>query len=375
MLLSKEPPFVKRLGSIWQSMTHIPDLQTLKIHMADSATFVAFDLEGHVARVSEAGLASLRISAASGLQCLATDELRSFYEQNEVQAYTISVWEERKKKTREAIKYGQQKTVKRNEIGTALHDALSAVAQKWNTSSIEQCSTLILVGYDMYTEFDWISKTCPSFLTRFKYWVDVQEIVEECCGARPSLCKMLSAMNIPDRNSRNSHGHRASNDAVRMLAVLSTLVSTDHSAFEYLPTTGPKLCSTFPRNWRNFPFKARITTKDGSTLPSYIQTPRALATHFALYYPTAVLINSRAAAVTGVRVWWMCVPSKSLLEKLATDFNGMVFDRKELAVEVFVAPWSTKYSEKEIQPLAGTSSSHSAASGATNGALHCAAWP
>jgi hypothetical protein len=329
MLLGKEPEFAKRLGPIWQSTVPIQDLATLKKHIT-SSTLIAFDLEGHVAQINEIGLASLSISEVKKLQPLATEDggLRRYYDENEVQAHTIIIWEEREKRKQEAIKYGGHVTVHKEEVGKTLLELLSTIGPD---------SDLTLVGYDMYSEFDWISRECPSFLSRFKHWVDVQEIVEECCGSRPSLLNTLAAMKIIDRDPTKSHGHRAANDAVRTLAVLSNLVS--FGSFDYQQDTRTKLFSTSPRHWRNFPFKARITTRDNSILPPCIKTPRALATLFKAYSPTAVLIDSRTAAVRGVRVWWVCVPSECTLDALAAGVDGSILDGQELAIEKVIPSW------------------------------------
>lgn len=327
MLLGKEPQFVRRLGPIWDSVVRISDLDSLQECMMNS-TLVAFDIEGHVTSTNEVGMASLHVSEAKPLRASQDGTLRTFYNQNAVQAHTIMVWEMRSKKRHEAIKYGDCVAVRSNEIGETLNRTLSS----------QGSHHLILVGYDMYTEFDWISRETPTFLSRFKYWVDVQELVEANCGSRPSLLNTLAAMRITDRNSAKSslRGHRASNDAVRALAALSTLISL--GKFQYERVAKTRLFSSSPRHWHKYPFKARITARNNDMLPACIKTSRTLSSYFAAYQPSAVLINNRAAT-TGVRVWWICVPTRNLLEKLAADINGSVLDGKELVVKEMIASW------------------------------------
>ncbi len=101
----------------------------------------------------------------------------------------------------------------------------------------------------------------------------------------------------------------------------STLVALD--VVPHVPCTQP------------YPYLNRI-------LPARIKTPRALSTHFAAYNPTAVLINSRAASLKGVRVWWICLPTKDLLDKLTADIDGSIMDGKQLSVENVVASWMTE---------------------------------
>ncbi|KAI9668017.1 MAG: hypothetical protein M1821_000837 [Bathelium mastoideum] len=312
-----------------------------------NSILVAFDIEGHVASINEVGMASLTISEVKPLRASHDGTLRTFYSENAIQAYTIMVWEMRSKRRHEAIKYGDHVTVHRDVVCETLDQTLS---------SVEQGSRqLILVGYDMYTEFDWISRENPTFLSRFKYWVDVQELVEASCGSRPSLLNTMAAMNITNRSPTNSlpSGHRASNDAVRALAILSTLVSL--GKFEYQRVAGTRLFSSSPRNWDNYPFKARVTTRDKDMLPACIEMPRALSSHFAAYEPSAVLINRRATT-KGVQVWWICVPTKSLLQKLAADMNGSVLDGKELVIEEVVASWIVDYQDRQHRGTKSTMS-------------------
>jgi hypothetical protein len=327
MLLGKEPEFVRRFGSLWNIITPISDTETLKKHFADT-TLVALDIEGHVNNINEIGVS---ISLAQQLKAPGDGSLTTFYHQNALCAHTIMIEEMRSKKRHEATKFGDSMTVPRREVCGTLSQILSGVEQPEHQ--------LILVGYDMYTEFDWISQNCPLILSRFHHWVDVQELAEQSCGLRPSLLKVLKAMNIRDRGAKSStpHGHRAANDAVRTMAVLSTLVSRGH--FEYHPLQETRLLSCAPQNWKGYPFKARISTNVNDMLPSCIKTPKALSAYFESYNPIAVLINSKAALSKGVRVWWICFSSKDSLEKVVADLNGIVLDGKKLVVESCIAHW------------------------------------
>ena len=329
MLLVKEPPFANRLGSLWHTVTHIPDLETLKQCILDS-TLVAFDIEGRSTRIQELGLASLAVTAEKS-PCLPSDgELRSFYQQNAVQAHTIKIRGRESKNRAESIKFGDCVTVKKYEASATLTQILSTIAAS-------STGRLILVGFDMYMEFDWISRECPSILSRFEYWVDAQEIAEERCRSHPSLLNTLAAMNITDRppGAPAPSNHRASNDAVRTLAVLSGLSSLD--IFKCGKASVTKLFSSPPEHWQDFRFKALITTSDNDVLPVHIRIPHDLSAHFAAYNPKAVLIDRHTFdRSNGVREWWVCLPSPALLDVFATDVDGSVLHGKQLAVEKFV---------------------------------------
>lgn len=52
-----------------------------------------------------------------------------------------------------------------------------------------------------------------------------------------------------------------------------------------------------------------------------------------------MLIN-RTGLLMGVRVWWLCVPCREVLEELTTDFSGMIAYGKGLVVEKHITAWA-----------------------------------
>jgi len=148
----------------------------------------------------------------------------------------------------------------------------------------------------------------------------------------------MTALDIRDRSrpKRRARGHRASNDAVRTLAVLAALIFL--GKFDYRPPIQLKLCFSAPRGWPNF-LTRRITSCDDIFLPDCITTPRALATRFAKYQPIAVLISSRSAATRGVQLWWLCLSPKESWVRYALEITHYVLKGKQLAAEKVVAAW------------------------------------
>lgn len=216
MLLRKEPDFAKRLGSLWRSVLRVQDLETLRKLMPNS-TLVAFDIEDHVTSINEVGIAAVSISGANCALYPSSDgTVRTFCSENAVQAHTIMVREMLAKRGNDSIRYGDQVTVRDSEVSQTLVQKLS---------SLGKSEHLILVGYAMYTEFDWTSRHCPDFLANFSSRVDIQDIVEACCGSHPSLSRAMAALKLSHRNPTKSlpHGHRAANDAVGTLATLASL--------------------------------------------------------------------------------------------------------------------------------------------------------
>jgi len=152
----------------------------------------------------------------------------------------------------------------------------------------------------------------------------------------------MNAMHMFDRQagSKGPRMHRASNDATRCLAVLSGLVSLDSFT---IPKTPPRVLvlAELPRPSSKHPFTARITTTDGSILPSEFKTPRSLSTLFAEYEPKAVALNSRglrSSKSNGVRVWWLSFSTVESLERFTTKIDGSSLSGKSLVVESSITP-------------------------------------
>jgi hypothetical protein len=213
---SGDPQFkTKHITSLWKSK--IPDLKTLK-ELIPRSFLVALDIESSVQGVSEIGLAFFRVHGEQGPQFPGDGTLRTFYSENEVQAHTIQVRNKIAKKTsREAIKYGDTVVVDADQVASTVMQILSL---------LDHNGSIILVGFDTYTEFKWISQECPPVSSIFTSWVDLQDIAfERSSVLRPGLLDTMNAMHIVDRRegTKARKLHRASNDAVRCLAVLSGL--------------------------------------------------------------------------------------------------------------------------------------------------------
>lgn len=96
----------------------------------------------------------------------------------------------------------------------------------------------------------------------------------------------MAALNMKDRRITLAKIHRAATDAVRTLAVVSTLI--EQGKFEYKPVARLQKCKQYwqkPKIWRAYGLKACIITSDFSMLPSRVRRPRALAACFKGYGP------------------------------------------------------------------------------------------
>jgi hypothetical protein len=316
------------IATLWES--RIPDIDALKQHLPGSV-LIAIDVESSNHGECEIGLATLRIG---GDPPQFFRNLQYFYDQNQVQATTIQI-SERGVNSSDSDRYGDTVLVK-----DADEDARLAVEK---VLSRHQGQNLILVGFDMYTELEWISKIserCASLALSITAWVDLEELtLERCECPRINLMATLKAMQIEDSFSGN---YLAANGAVRCLLVLSALVSVDSLAFPIKSDTAPSgvtLLYGIPRpreygSHTRHPFSARITTVNGDTLPIEYKTPYSIAKLFAKYPLEAVGLNCQNYRVrpNGVKFWWLSFPTAEVLESFTLEVHRSTLNGKELSV-------------------------------------------
>jgi hypothetical protein len=83
------------------------------------------------------------------------------------------------------------------------------------------------------------------------------------------------------------------------------------------------------------PFAVRITTMDGSLLPSEFKAPRSLSQLFEKYEPKAVAFNqSGFLRNNGVRFWWVSLPTLESLKRFVAEIDGLTLSGKILSVEL-----------------------------------------
>lgn len=205
----------------------IPDFQTLRERLATS-TLVAFDTEGVRQHFEGRTIGSDDISELGvavfppGEGCLhLLRNLFQFYDDNNIEAFTIRVYE---RSYGPAVRMMTERSPK--EAGPRRFEFLSSFE-----------GDRILLGFDMYFEWKWISRQYPSFAKLFTSWCDVQELVSQRYVQLPSqpdtlapecpvrsLASTLKAMSFYGW-TRNHQIHGRAADAVKVLAVLSGLLS------------------------------------------------------------------------------------------------------------------------------------------------------
>lgn len=307
------------IASLWKSkITSLDALQTL----APGSTLAALDIESTSEHLREIGLAFQRIdrklpkfNEGAGT--------RSFYNQHGINAHTVQVRGRISRKLeRNTPPFGDVQLVNPEEVHQIVTSLLS-----------DQNKSLILVGFDLHSEFLWMARECPSLSSLFTAWIDLQDIAyelsDEPSDKRPSLSDTVRALEIKDWFSQK---HRAAHDAVRCLAVLSGLVTSRSCN---IPDHSPKvqLFSRLPSPDHPRAFGVRITATDGGMLPR-LPTASAVSVYFADYQPKAVALNRSGFLKNGgVRVWWMSFVDLQSMNHCVAQLDGSSLDGRLLTVE------------------------------------------
>ena len=319
---------INHIRALWDS--RISSLEGLKKSIHGSV-FVAFDIEGFVDDINEIGFAVLD-SKAETPRLPSDGNLATFYSENEVHAHTIEILEKgrRRNYVRETFGY-RIPAVPFDEVEPTLVGNLSVLKP-------EGVGDLILVGFAMNTEWDWISRKCPSLASIFTAWVDLQDIVGAQSSSKLpiSLTDAVKPLNFTGIGGNKRHHSRAATDAVWFLALLCRLKSSETFIVKKEQRTLP--LSHLPRPSSKHPFTARVTTADGDKLPSEFNSPRSLSKLFAKYQPVAVGLNNNKDNVSrnGVRIWWISLASLELLTEFAAEVGGSTIRGKEVAVAQIV---------------------------------------
>ncbi|KAF1844905.1 uncharacterized protein K460DRAFT_416264 [Cucurbitaria berberidis CBS 394.84] len=315
----------------------IEDLGTLQENLHGSI-LVALDTEGITQHfngrrvlcegISEIGVA---VFCANGKGPDFIPHLNQFYEQNDIEAFTIRV---RERKHGPAV--GTMTDVSDDEAGPRLQRFL-----------LQYEGRRILVGFSFVAELKWMADDFPALATMFTEWVDVQDLVSNqrmdtasSNGTPPDqygLYNTLKAMRISGWRSTHQR-HRAANDAVKTLAVLSGLLS-NIPLQEVTREAGVSVYDSLPplhadkRQKRHHNFTARISAADGDKLP--LQTPNGLAKHYRKYQGlTGVGFNSQNSCLARGRVkyWWVAFRTLNSLNAFIADMHGSTFEDTKLRV-------------------------------------------
>ncbi|KAI4689388.1 uncharacterized protein J4E88_002740 [Alternaria novae-zelandiae] len=137
-------------------------LASVKDRLAE-ATVVAFDIEGVHQRGSEASELGVAVLRPSSKPLRFFSSMYHFYNQNEIEAFTIRIQERRYGPV-----VGTMTDETKETAGARLYKFLSSIQGE-----------LILVGFGMTREFKWISDEFPAIAALFTSWCDVQELVSD----------------------------------------------------------------------------------------------------------------------------------------------------------------------------------------------------
>jgi hypothetical protein len=214
-----------------------------------------------------------------------------FFDENNVRARTVELVE----------RPFSRSEIRKGDILPARDELDACALLERELQILQKSRKLILVRYDLHTEFKWVSERCPSFASYFSCWIDVQELVaQRCDGKVLGLTNALLAFNIID-NRRGKHHHSAANDAVRFLAILAALLASREPIIEKTPPMVKRFPKLRRTSAQEFPFTVYMKTEDGSTLPDC--TWAEMCNVFAQFDLKAVGRNTKRGRP--VYTWWL----------------------------------------------------------------------
>jgi len=339
------------LDGFWNP--NIKDVNTLK-ELLQNSLLVAFDLEfssnnddSAALDIIEAGLAFVQPDTNHCLPSIPQSiNLETLFEQHQIKAYLIRPIEiPEKKGRREPLKFGTKLLVDSCKLNSTIMELLSTSVATHSLSP----KHVILVGWSLAAELEWLFHDCPQFLSYLTAWVDLQDLVVS--KDRPSLLRTLQAIGVADRDpdSKKNRSHRASNDAVRCLAVLFRLLTTESI---YIPHTvarisrippspkGPPpgiLRTALPKH----PFGVYISAADSGPLPTICQTPNSLQQQFSSYNLKAVALNRKEILASGsCKCWWLSFQTLDDLKQFVSDHDGETWSVQGIPLSVQVIAYT-----------------------------------
>jgi hypothetical protein len=315
----------------------IHDYDTFKTKTSD-CLLIAFDTEftknlrSSDITVSEIGLTLT--TSSHNLSLPSNGTLEEFYNRNlnKINTHDIQVKNLQKSKNRENT-MGAVTTVQSDElVAEAIKLITDAKTRNPNRG-------VILTGFDLRVEFRWMAQQGPKLAAIFDGWFDLQDIVMDRaeCWRQPSLKNCLKGMNLEHNDTFQDWQlqHRASNDTVRCLALLTgLLVNTERFPQIWNPTSTPELTSHIPLLVAHQWCAVRMTEWHLGPLPRELNA-KTLAVNLLSkgYRPTAICVDQ-----SGFQNFnYNCAPSVP---------SCVVLLRSRDEVARFVCEWSgSKYSE------------------------------
>lgn len=268
---------------------------------------------------------------------LAIGRLR-FQHENHVQAFTFEIGAN--------CNNGTEHVYRRDMIQRVWSDQEAAAAIEKTLRRFRKASKLILVGYDVYVEFRWLSKN-PTPASYFSAWCDAQELLSvHSDGAQIGLGHALLGLKIIDKRPMGN-GHSAASDTVRTLAILAALLDGK----EFVPPPARILSYHYVPRYTSFTPHAkfgeavRISNESGGPLPC--REPADLIQLYSAFDLKAVGMNSSGDSRVA-RIWWIAFNSAQSMQEFIWKVNGSEVDEQRLVVIPFT---TTQYFHRKVSDL------------------------
>ena len=319
-LAAEKPKFDTRsIELLWRSK--IDNIESLREQMK-GATLIAFDIESSFGITTELGLSTLVVNQDNPHACIG--RLR-FQHENHVQAFTFEIGPK--------CNHGNEFLYRRDMIQRVWSDQEAAAAIEKTLRRFWKAGPLILVGYDAYVEFRWLSEN-PTLALQFSAWCDVQELLSvHCDSAQIDLGHALLGLKIID-NRQVVNGHSAANDTVRTLAILAALL--DGKEYVAPPARIPSY-NCIPRHTSfaatgRFSKAVRISNASGGPLPR--RSPADLIQMYSSFDLKAVGMNSKGGSRVA-EIWWIAFNSAQSMQEFIHTVDGSEVEEQTLVVIPF----------------------------------------
>lgn len=331
----------KKNSGLWNN--HIPDVTTLRQQNTPHTAYVAIDCEGLHGRkqgqlpgVSEIGVAVLFPSDRERTTSPPVT-IAEITEQYRVQSCSFRINghnSENMWKNKESACFFTTEWVEENQVQESLVALLSAIQERYEAEHGSSLS-MVLVGYAMDMEYMILCSSLPEILAGgfFSSWFDLQEMVHDICGTRPSLTDALLALGFPYGPliyRRRATQHWAGNDVVRELAVLihilhyAGLPSASAHPFQHptRPAREKKKMEPFPCSqsrpspFDKYPFTVSIQLQDGGSIHTMASNAPTLHKIFPQYSfsTTAMTPNGKCG--------WVCLATEEDRDAFMADVTG-----------------------------------------------------
>ncbi|KAI0468061.1 hypothetical protein F4859DRAFT_524917 [Xylaria cf. heliscus] len=266
-------------------ITTMEGLQSLKDY-----AFIALDTEhgpiqtGENRALYQIGLAYL-LAMAPCIDIPGQPRLHDFIKKSQVQSLTLNINISNQTggiPSRRPSRFGDERQVNLEDLEAVIIEFLQA----------SNNTKLVLVGFEMPAEWNYLLKYFPKAIPYFSFWIDLRDIAKDitaAIGVIPGRVTVLQTLgyNWKDIKGSNKHGcaDNAADDAVSVLAMANAFLNPENQEkLRFRQKCSQIVQHTYKE--RRIIFGATIQCQEG-LLPNSINSSMKLARYFFDFMPTA----------------------------------------------------------------------------------------